>query len=210
MPKAPDPNRTSAPTPQGRSATRQGTETRQRLIRAALTLFQSQGYHATGIAQILAHSGVPKGSLYHHFPAGKESLAIATIDWIDAEMQGRFTRAAQGAVPADKQIKRLFSDTAAWIEAHDFSQGALLATLAQEVEPGQTALRSRISLAYREATERLGQALAAGGAAKPNDLAITVLAALDGAVPRARAQRSTATLIQIGTLLAQSTDIATD
>ncbi|WP_375172849.1 TetR/AcrR family transcriptional regulator [Pseudooceanicola sp.] len=183
--------------------TRQGQETRQRLIRAALSLYQSQGYHATGVAAILSHAGVPKGSLYHHFPGGKLQLTMAVVDWLAREMADRFDRAATGSIPAGKQILRLFTDTAAWLEGHDYTQGALLALLAQEVEPNETELRSRIAQVYRDATTQLSQALEAGGAARPEDLAITVLSTLDGAIARARAQRSTASLHRCGEMMAE-------
>lgn len=182
--------------------TRQGEETRTRLIRTATALFQSQGYHATGVAAILSSAGVPKGSLYHHFPGGKEALTVAAVDWLAEEMAGRFARATSGGIPASKQVLRLFTDTAAWLEAHDYSQGALLSLLAQEVEPSETALRSRVSQAYRDASDQLAEALEAGGADAPRDLAVTVLAALDGCVARARAQRSSAALHDTGRILA--------
>lgn len=58
--------------------------TRDRLVTAAATLFRQKGYHATGLAEILAAAGVPKGSLYHHFPEGKADLARAAADWTAA------------------------------------------------------------------------------------------------------------------------------
>lgn len=182
--------------------TRQGDETRTRLIRAAVTLFQTQGYHATGVAAILSHVGVPKGSLYHHFPGGKKELTLAAIDWLCDEMAGRFRRATEGSIPAEKQVLRLFTDTAAWLEANDYSQGALLALLAQEVDQTETELRIRIAQAYRDATVQLSAALTAGGAEQPEDLAISVMSALDGAVARARAQRTTAGLHRCGEMMA--------
>ncbi|QYK41870.1 MAG: TetR/AcrR family transcriptional regulator [Paracoccaceae bacterium] len=55
--------------------------TRERLTEAAALLFRRQGYHATGVAEILAVANAPKGSLYHHFPEGKSDLARAAADW---------------------------------------------------------------------------------------------------------------------------------
>jgi TetR/AcrR family transcriptional repressor of lmrAB and yxaGH operons len=55
--------------------------TRERLITTAALLFRQKGYHATGLAEVLGLSQVPKGSLYHHFPQGKSDLARAAADW---------------------------------------------------------------------------------------------------------------------------------
>ena len=55
--------------------------TRDRLVTTAATLFRRKGYHATGLAEVLAKARVPKGSLYHHFPDGKAGLAMAAADW---------------------------------------------------------------------------------------------------------------------------------
>jgi TetR/AcrR family transcriptional regulator, lmrAB and yxaGH operons repressor len=59
--------------------------TRDRLIATAARLFRRNGYHATGLAELLATAHVPKGSLYHHFPAGKSDLALAAADWTAAQ-----------------------------------------------------------------------------------------------------------------------------
>jgi AcrR family transcriptional regulator len=57
------------------------TSTRHKLIETADMLFRKKGYHGVGIAEILKVTGVPKGSLYHHFPNGKQDLAIASAEW---------------------------------------------------------------------------------------------------------------------------------
>ena len=60
--------------------------TRDRLVTAATRLFRQRGYDGTGLAEILAEAGVPKGSLYHHFPEGKADLACAAADWTASEI----------------------------------------------------------------------------------------------------------------------------
>lgn len=42
-------------------------DSREKILHTASRLFQLQGYHATGLNQIVKESGAPKGSLYHFF-----------------------------------------------------------------------------------------------------------------------------------------------
>ena len=54
-------------------------DTRDRLIHAAMELFQQQGYGATGVAQILKAAEANSGSLYYFFPT-KEDLLLAVLE----------------------------------------------------------------------------------------------------------------------------------
>ena len=60
---------------------------RAALIENAATLFRRQGYAATGLNQILDEAGVKAGSLYHHFPQGKQQLAAAVVDTAGAGIE---------------------------------------------------------------------------------------------------------------------------
>jgi TetR/AcrR family transcriptional repressor of lmrAB and yxaGH operons len=53
---------------------------RQPIVNAAVTLFRQQGYAGTGLNDIVDASGAPKGSLYHYFPAGKATIAVAAVE----------------------------------------------------------------------------------------------------------------------------------
>src|SRR5918998_5976823 len=50
-------------------------DARERMIRSAATLFRRRGIEGTSFSDVLAHSGAPRGSIYHHFPGGKAQLA---------------------------------------------------------------------------------------------------------------------------------------
>ncbi|WP_042160997.1 TetR/AcrR family transcriptional regulator [Paenibacillus gorillae] len=55
-------------------------DSRDTILSTAARLFQLQGYSATGLNQIIKESNAPKGSLYYHFPGGKEQLAVESIN----------------------------------------------------------------------------------------------------------------------------------
>jgi TetR/AcrR family transcriptional repressor of lmrAB and yxaGH operons len=65
---------------------------RAALLDSAALLFRRQGYAATGVNQILAAADVKAGSLYHHFPAGKQELAAAVVDRVGADIERRLRR----------------------------------------------------------------------------------------------------------------------
>src|SRR4030042_527583 len=55
------------------------SDAKKRIIKTALALFATRGYHSTGITDILRESGVKRGALYHHF-SSKKDLGLAAID----------------------------------------------------------------------------------------------------------------------------------
>lgn len=96
------------------------SSTRARLIATAARLFGQKGYHGTGLAEILAESRIPKGSLYHHFPDGKADLALAAADWTAALMMrimdDAFTPATtyrEGVTTFCHKMAKLFDKTEA-------------------------------------------------------------------------------------------------
>jgi AcrR family transcriptional regulator len=56
-------------------------ETRASMVRSAASLIRSRGVSATSLSEVLADSGAPRGSIYHHFPEGKKQLAEDAIRW---------------------------------------------------------------------------------------------------------------------------------
>ncbi|MDO7843784.1 TetR/AcrR family transcriptional regulator [Sphingomonas immobilis] len=68
----------------GIKKTRAG-ETRAALVGAARRLFAQKGFHATGTPEIVAHAGVTRGALQHHFPR-KEDLFLAVFDEVERDM----------------------------------------------------------------------------------------------------------------------------
>ena len=72
---------------------------RTALVDTAALLFRRQGYAATGVNQILSTADVKAGSLYHHFPDGKQELAAAVVDSVGADIERRLRGFLDSGLP---------------------------------------------------------------------------------------------------------------
>jgi TetR/AcrR family transcriptional repressor of lmrAB and yxaGH operons len=167
------------------------TTARADAIATAARLFHHQGYHGTGLAQVLAESGAPKGSFYFHFPGGKEQLAVDAVEASSAGVEALITNAAERAHDAPDVIRRAGRAIARWLEQSNFEEGCAVATLAAEAAGTSPALRQACENAYA----RWRRLFAAGlrqrgvGAAQARALATLTVAAIEGATLIARTER---------------------
>src|SRR2546422_11041650 len=108
------------------------------MVRSAASLIRRQGLSAASFADIVADSGAPRGSIYHHFPQGKDQLAKeairATSDWVLAK---------QGACAANTPVGVLECFIDLWRQVVVSSNGAaggVVAGVAGRTLPGGTKL----------------------------------------------------------------------
>jgi TetR/AcrR family transcriptional repressor of lmrAB and yxaGH operons len=57
-------------------------DSREKMVRSAASLIASRGLNATSFSDVVADSGAPRGSIYHHFPDGKEQLSEEAVRWV--------------------------------------------------------------------------------------------------------------------------------
>lgn len=171
-----------------------GHPTRLRLLQVATRLFQQRGYHAVGLAEILALSETPKGSLYHHFPGGKPELAEACITRIAASTLSALDEASNSGTDIIGFLRQLGAESCVWLERTDWRDGSLLAVIGQEQGGGDTALADAVRIAYQRIEMRLAKWLMLEGiaVARSRDIAATIIAAIEGAMLLARCRRDTA------------------
>ena len=67
-------------------------DTRARIVLAGMRLFRKHGFHGVGINDVLTLANAPKGSLYHHFPQGKQAIGVAVIEQLAQGMLGMMTQ----------------------------------------------------------------------------------------------------------------------
>ena len=70
-------------------------ETRATMIEGAIQLLATRGVHGASLLKVLEHTGAPRGSVYHHFPGGKEELILAALD-LTGQRHDRFVERFRG------------------------------------------------------------------------------------------------------------------
>jgi TetR/AcrR family transcriptional regulator, lmrAB and yxaGH operons repressor len=174
---------------------------RERMITSAAVLMRERGVDATSFSEVLAHSGAPRGSIYHHFPAGKSQLIEEATRYA-----GEYTAAGLAKALADgNPVEAIRGFSGMWLgilRESDFAAGCpvMAATLEGERLPGA---REAAATAFASWEERIADALTPHlkEPHRARSLASTVVAALEGAVVLARAQRRTEPLEHVATEL---------
>jgi TetR/AcrR family transcriptional regulator, lmrAB and yxaGH operons repressor len=167
---------------------RKGAETRSKLIETTQTLVESRGYFGTGLNQVLADSGSPRGSLYFHFPGGKDELVGAAIRQASEDIDVIIANVE--AADTKELIMVLLSALGQRLEASDWNQGCPVATVALETSASNDTMQQVCSAAYANWHNTLRDRLEADGRSEAADLATFLLALLEGAMLLARAHRS--------------------
>ncbi len=177
---------------------------REQIVEATCDLLEAQGYHATGLNQIVAESGAPKGSLYHYFPDGKEELAAAAIERTGRDLAGRVEVGLASLDDPAAAVQFLAQRIADAVEQSGFRAGGPLTTVAVETATSS----QRLNLACRAAYDRLQAAFAAKLVAsgytpqRAAELAAFITAAIEGGILLSRTYHSGDPLRRAGQELA--------
>jgi TetR/AcrR family transcriptional repressor of lmrAB and yxaGH operons len=178
------------------------TLARDRLIHTTALLLQSQGYNSTGLNQILQESGVPKGSLYHYFPGGKEDLAIAAIECSTLAVQAQLEAISAQPNSLHASLGAAIDYFITELESSQFVKGCPVATIALEQAGANSRRQAACERAYAAWQAALVALLAAHGYPDAAQLADRLLMALEGGLILSRARRDCKALRQFKSELA--------
>jgi TetR/AcrR family transcriptional repressor of lmrAB and yxaGH operons len=158
------------------------TTVRQQIIEKTSELLDRQGYHATGLNQIVAESETPRGSLYYYFPDGKEELAAEAIEDKARKVSEHTRRSLATDEPAVDAIYHFVLSLADHAESEHCAAGAPVAAVALETATTSARLQRACQAAYKLQQAPFEERLLAGGFApqSAHDLAVTISAALEG------------------------------
>jgi TetR/AcrR family transcriptional regulator, lmrAB and yxaGH operons repressor len=168
------------------------TDSKEKTLAAAALLFRRQGFHGTALHDVLAAAGSPRGSLYFHFPGGKEQIGEAALDLAGEAVRSKIAQAAQASPNAAAFLTGIARAMAADLQQSDFCNGCPIATTALETAAQSDVLRAAARRAFQSWEQEIARGLTRFGA-KPEDAAIsatTILSQIEGALLLARTYRS--------------------
>ena len=168
------------------------SDSKGKTLAAAARLFRQQGYHGTALHDILAAGGSPRGSLYFHFPKGKEQIGEAALTLAGEALRQRIALAADASESSEIFLVRLVRGMAADLERSDYKEGCPIATTALETSAQSEVLGTATRNAFKKWELEIQRGLERFGMASGEaELAATlVLSQLEGALLLARTYRS--------------------
>ncbi len=189
-----------------------GTDTRTRMIETTLRLIQIRGLHGVSLNDILNESAAPRGSLYFHFPGGKEALVLEA-------MQAGITEASQvlrqcldqAGHPSDG-VRAFFQAATTEMADSDYTFGCPVAPIILDAPGVSTELAAACRAALDQWTVMYRDKLVSAGlsANRANRLARMIVAGLEGALMMARSYRDTSVITEVGDELADLISAVSD
>ncbi len=169
------------------------TDTRSRLISAAIDVIRVKGYAAASVNDIAAAAGVTKGSFFHHFPTKEACAREAAVQWKEQSRADIAESAREAATPKDR-ILAYIDFRISLLSGRTAKYACYVGTVLHEVHDTHPELAADIAASLLDQAAALEPDLAEalGGKRKEaHDLAIHIEATIQGALLLAKAEGGT-------------------
>ncbi|PXX11259.1 TetR/AcrR family transcriptional regulator [Mycolicibacterium moriokaense] len=165
---------------------------RERMVISAALLIRERGAHPTAIADVLEHSGAPRGSAYHYFPGGRTQLLCEAIDYAGEYIASRIDDAESGVDVLDGLIGHYRRE----LVRSEYRAGCPVVAVAVEAgdpdkQDQSTPVIDRAAAVFARWTDLIAARLVIDGvsATRAEELAMLSTTAIEGAIVVARASR---------------------
>jgi TetR/AcrR family transcriptional regulator, lmrAB and yxaGH operons repressor len=168
------------------------TDSKERMVVAARRLFREHGYLGTALSDVITESAAPRGSIYFHFPGGKEELATEVTLLHAADRISDINRAAAVATTAAQLIEIFMGRERDELVASDYREGCAVAPIVIESTPASDQLSDATRRAFQDLIATLAARFTEKGLAHERalQLATNVWTSVEGALILSRALRS--------------------
>jgi AcrR family transcriptional regulator len=176
------------------------SDTKARMIQTAVGLFQRHGYYATSWRELVQEAGTPWGSVHHHFPGGKEELAVAAIAAGGDGVAGLIASCQQRSTSPGDAVRRLFHASATILANSGYAEGCPIAPVALDTADTGGAIPAACAAGIEGWTRLVADHLASAGTPtdEADNVATLVVAAFEGSLLLAKLQRSTTPMENTG------------
>jgi TetR/AcrR family transcriptional repressor of lmrAB and yxaGH operons len=169
------------------------SETRALILLTMARLIEKQGYHATGLNEIIRESGAPKGSIYYYFPGGKEQIGVEAILESGKIISGRLRGLLEGQLNPPQAIYSFLMRMADDVEASKFRAGSPLTTATVETAVTSQAINQACQQAFDLIIAAFRDKFLAGGFSETQsaELSLYVTTVVEGGILMSRAYHQT-------------------
>ncbi|MER7725788.1 TetR/AcrR family transcriptional regulator [Streptomyces sp. NPDC096323] len=162
------------------------------MILSAAALLREYGASATSVDRVLAHSGAPRGSVYHHFPGGRAQLIDEAVTLAGDFIAGLIDAAVQAEDPVEA-VDAFFALWRDRLVESGFRAGCPIVAVAVETNDDAPQLARSAAAVFARWQEALAGLFLRHGLTEERSrrLGSFIIAAVEGAVIMCRAERST-------------------
>ena len=168
---------------------------REEIVQAGLKCLVEKGFNAVGVQDITDTAGVPKGSFYNHF-VSKEALGVEIVERYGAN-QTRREILTDSTVPPLQRLRHHFDRISALFAESHFKRNCILGGFSAELANQSETIRESLRKLYGQWTKDIEATIAEAqikgeiaNKTKASDLAAFLLDSYEGALLRARVERS--------------------
>ncbi len=160
------------------------------MLSAAIELFRARGFEGVGVAELLSKAKAPRGSLYFHFPGGKEQIGAEVVERVGAQVAGQFRALHESGVDMITFVDRVFKTTARECKERDYCASCPMAAIAAGFGSDNPKLAAALRTAFASWEHEVALAAEARGMTPANATLFgsAMLTAIEGAFIVSKAQ----------------------
>lgn len=176
------------------------------MLEGAAELVKWNGYNATSFKDVWEHTRTPRGSVYFHFPGGKEELGLEIVQGAARTLASAARAAGRDTRTPATFLRRLATQFADRLERSEYRDGCPLGAIALEMTSSSPALRAAADDAFAEWADAIAAELERKGVApaRARRTAEVAVSTLEGALLVSKTRGKRAPLERAGELLAGS------
>jgi TetR/AcrR family transcriptional repressor of lmrAB and yxaGH operons len=170
------------------------SDARERMVHAAVVLLQRRGAHGVGLLDVVAEADAPRGSIYHHFPGGKDEVVVAALERAAASAEAAILKAGEAAASPQDAVRRIAAVFRYLPQQSGWSTGCPVAATALDGEHQAAAVQQAVKVAFDSWCRAAAGVLRQSGlrAADADAKGLALIATLEGGLLLARGLRSAA------------------